>query len=334
MLTVGLIGCGGMGNMHLNCYLALKDKVKVVAVADVVESKREAFAKRAEAKSYASAQELLDNETPDIIDICLPTFLHAEYGIKAMEKGCNLFIEKPICLTDEEANLLLETQKKTGAKVQVGQVVRFMDGYKYLKNVIEDGTYGKVVTGVFERLSANPKWAWENWFNDPERSGTAALDLHVHDTDFIRYIMGEPDSIESEGVRDENGVLTHIFTKYKYGKTVISAEGGWDFPDCYPFAAQYRVMLEKATIELQKGKVTVYPVGDKAFEPEFGSDNDINVDSGINVSSLGGYFNEINYFIDQIVLGNGKEIAPLSEGVKSAQLVRKEIEAVGGKVIK
>ncbi len=334
MLTVGLIGCGGMGNMHLNCYLALKDKVKIIAVADVVEAKKDAFAKRAEAKGYNSAQELLDNEKPDIIDICLPTFLHTEYGVKAMEKGCNLFIEKPICLNNEEAKLLLDTQKKTGAKVQVGQVVRFMDEYKYLKDIIEEGTYGKVLTGVFERLSANPAWAWENWFNDYEKSGTAALDLHVHDTDFIRYIMGEPDSIESEALRDENGVLTHIFTKYKFGSVAIYGEGGWDFPGSYPFSAKFRVMLEKATIELKGGTLTVYPKEGNPFTPEFGNKNAINVDSGINISSLGGYFNEINHFIEEIISGNGKEIAPLSEGIKSAQLVYAEIEAAGGKAEK
>ncbi|MBR3576780.1 MAG: Gfo/Idh/MocA family oxidoreductase, partial [Clostridia bacterium] len=55
----------------------------------------------------------------DIIDICLPTFLHTEYAIMAMEAGKNVFIEKPVCLTPEEADKLLDAQKRTGAKVQV-----------------------------------------------------------------------------------------------------------------------------------------------------------------------------------------------------------------------
>ena len=91
MLKVGLMGCGGMGSFHAKCYEALKEQAEVVAIADLDEGKANAANQNFNAKIYASAEELLNNADVDVVDICLPTFLHAEYAIKAMEKGCDVF---------------------------------------------------------------------------------------------------------------------------------------------------------------------------------------------------------------------------------------------------
>lgn len=335
MLTVGLIGCGGMGAMHANCYLALADKVKIVAIADKCPEKAKDFAEKTGAKIYTSGKELLENETPDIIDICLPTYLHTEHAVAAMEKGCNVFLEKPVCLNEDEAKLLLETEKKTGVKVQVGQVVRFNKFHNYLKDALDAGTYGKLVSASFTRLSVNPKWSWENWYNDPEKSGTVALDLHVHDVDIMRYLMGgDPDTVSSRATRNKDGAIQQIFTVCTYGDAVVTTEGCWDYPDGFPFFSGFRAKLEKATMICEYGKLTVYTEDGKSFEAEFPNETDMKVDVGINVSSLGGYLKEIKYFVEEIIGGNGKEIAPLCEGVASARLAWKEIKLAGGKVLK
>lgn len=329
MVTVGLIGCGGMGGMHANCYLALKDKVKLVAIADLDESKAERFASESGAKVYKSGAELLENETPDVIDICLPTYLHTEYAVASMKKGCNVFLEKPVCLNEEEAKLLLKTKEETGVKVQIGQVVRFMNEYVWLRDAVKNGTYGKVKSAYFYRLSSDPHWSWEDWFNDWTKSGTVALDLHIHDVDIMRYIFGEPDSLSVDVTRDKNGVIDHIFAGFKYKDTVIKSEGGWDMADNYPFTAGFRVCFEKATAS-HNGALSVRLENGESFVPEFKNECNINVDSGINVSNLGAYYTEIKYFIEEILTGEGEEIAPLSEGIKSVELVKKEIELAGG----
>lgn len=329
MLTVGLIGCGGMGGMHANCYLALSDKVKLVAVADLDKAKTEKFTSASGAKYYENGKALLENEKPDIIDICLPTYLHTEYAVAAMKNGSDVFLEKPVCLTEEEAALLEKTKKETGAKMQIGQVVRFMDEYVYLRDTVKNGTYGKVKSAYFYRLSADPLWSWEDWFNDYTKSGTVALDLHVHDADVMRYIFGEPDSVSAHATRNDKGVIDHIFSSYTYGGTVINAEGAWDMPAGYPFAAGFRVIFEHAVLE-HNGRLTVRTDKGECFTPEFKAECDVNVDSGINVSNLGAYYSEIKYFIDKVITGEGEEIAPLSEGIASAMLVKKEIALAGG----
>lgn len=329
MLKVGLIGCGFMGGMHSACYKEI-DGVKVVAVADVRKEKAEEIAKVHGAKIFSTGEQLIENADVDIIDICLPTFLHTHHAVMTMKKGKNVFIEKPVCLTNEEGKLLLETQKETGAKVQVGQVIRLWDEYKWLKEVADKKEYGEIKTAVFKRLSNFPTWGWENWLHKAECSGSMALDLHIHDVDFMRYVMGEPDSFNSKAVRNEKGIIEQIFTTFTYGNAVVTVEGCWDYPADFPFDAGYRIKFEKATVVYDANGVTVYPNEGGQFKPEIVSEFTGNNDIGGNLSSLGGYYNELKYFIEKLNANEALEVAPLCEGVKSVELALKEIESVGG----
>lgn len=127
MYKVGLIGCGGIGAVHAECWLSMKQDVQLVALSDTMLSRAEKFADRVGAKVYSDGYEMLETEELDIVDICLPTFLHTRYLEKAMQHVKNVIIEKPICLTEKEAQTLLDAEKRTGALVQVAHVVRFTD---------------------------------------------------------------------------------------------------------------------------------------------------------------------------------------------------------------
>ena len=155
MLKVGLIGCGFMGTMHANCYKNI-DGVELVAVSDIRRPKAEEIAKGTNVAIYGDGRELIENADVDIIDICLPTYLHAEYALQAMDKVGYVFVEKPVALTVDEGKALLEKSKATGCQVQVGQVIRFWDEYVALKKMIESGIYGKVVNANFRRISPRP----------------------------------------------------------------------------------------------------------------------------------------------------------------------------------
>ena len=144
MLKVGLIGCGFMGSMHANCYNNIEG-AKVVAVADLRPEKAEELAKISGAEIFETGKELIEKADVDVIDICLPTYLHAEHALLAMDKVKYVFVEKPVTLTLAEGKALIEKSEKTGAQVQVGQVIRFWDEYVYLKNAIDTGKYGKVI---------------------------------------------------------------------------------------------------------------------------------------------------------------------------------------------
>ncbi len=333
MLKIGLIGCGFMGGMHAACYKVI-DGAKVVALADVREEKAAALADE-NVEVYKDGMSLIENADVDMVDICLPTYLHTEHAICAMKKGKDVFLEKPACLTKEEGKRLIETAKETGAKIQVGQVVRFMEDYIWLKKVSDSGVYGKILSAVFKRLSPRPDWAWEGWLHDALRSGTVVQDMHIHDVDFIRYLMGrEPDSFTSRAIRNANGTIEQVFTNFAYGDVCIDVEACWDYPEDFPFEATFRVKFEKATVVLTNGILKVYHNGggseEIVNEPSYTQENDI----GGNISSLGGYYNELKYFVDKLNAGEIPDVAPLCEGVKSVELVLDEIASVGGANIK
>lgn len=334
MLKVGLIGCGGMGSFHAACYGALRDRVELVAIADLDESKSKAATEKFGGKIYSSAQELIDNAEVDIIDICLPTYLHTEYAVKAMEKGCHVFLEKPVCLNLEQAKMLLDAQERTGKKVQIGQVVRFFKEYKWVKEAYDNGTYGKVLSASFIRRSQKVTWGWENWYHKPECSGSMALDLHIHDVDFIRYLLGEPDEVcSSNATRSDDGVIQQIYTTYRFGDTIVTSEGCWDYPICFPFSAGFTVKFEKATVILANGVLTVYPESGEKFSPELSENFEGEVE-GINLSGLGPYYDELEHFVNTVENDLPVTIAPLSEAVKSLELDFKEIALAGGIVKK
>ncbi len=330
MLKVGLIGCGFMGGMHAACYNAIEG-VEIVAVADVRREKAEEIANGKEVEIFSTGMELIENADVDIIDICLPTYLHTEHAVAAMKKVKNVFIEKPVCMSKEEGELLLATEKETGANVQVGQVIRSWDEYVWLKEQADKNTYGKIKTAAFRRLSSKPTWAWDGWLHDGKRSGSMALDLHIHDVDFMRYLMGsEPDSFISKESRNDDGLIEHIFTTFTYDTAVVSVEGCWSYPADFPFTADFIVEFENATVVSDSKGLNVYPVNGGAekidLAPSFEGDNEI----GGNISSLGGYYNELKYFVDKISAGEKLTVAPLCEGVKSVELVLSEIASVGG----
>lgn len=332
-MKVGIIGCGGMGTTHYLSWKALSAcmDVEVTALADC----REEFLEKAaeyfpEAKKYSTGMELIEQEKLDIVDICLPSYLHAGHALAAMDRGMHTFIEKPVCLTEEDGKKLLEAEKRTGTKVMVGQVVRSFDEYNYLKKVYDDKTYGRLKSIVMQRLSGNVNWGYEDWFHDDKRSGSVVLDLHVHDLDFLRYLLGEPDSYDVRAAADDSGMINQVITTYQFGKVFATAEGLWDVSESLPFEAGFRACFEDATVVFngtKKPSVAVYrkdgTVENPVFEPEYNKQSDV---AGINVSNLGPYYSEIKYFAECV--RDNKEIkrAPLEEGVKSVQLALNEWE--------
>ncbi len=332
MLKVGLIGCGGMmGDRHSTCYELLADKVQVVAVADRVPEVANKVAAKFGARVYDSGMELMDNEEVDYVDICLPTFLHTQHAVYAMEKGFDVFLEKPTCLNEEEAKLLLETQKKTGAIVQIGQCERFNPAIIWLKETLESGKYGKIVNAVFHRLSFNPNWGNGNWFNDYKKSGTVALDLHIHDTDLIRYVFGEPTDLHSFASRDDQGVIQHIFTIFNYGGTVISAEGGWDYEKNFGFSCGYRIQFETATAVYDGKTVQIHLKDGETITQTFNKDVGVSIENTeFNTAEVYEYLVELETFIDHLNKGEEVSKACLKEGVESVRLVWREVEAAGG----
>ncbi|MBP6964051.1 MAG: Gfo/Idh/MocA family oxidoreductase [Armatimonadetes bacterium] len=304
MIKIGLIGYGFMGRMHAECYAA-SGKGQVVALADVEADRRDDASAKWGCRTFASIGALLDGADVDAVDICTPTYLHEEHVLAAISAGKDVFCEKPLALTNESCERIVLAAKDAGIKLQVGHVVRFWPDLQVVKSVLDLGRLGKPVWASARRLSSPATWAWQGWLQDPARSGGAILDLHIHDLDFLTWILGRPTHVMSTGVRTATGALdTALTTLIGHSDGMTSqAEGSLAMPDGFPFTNQLLVVCEKGSVQfdLTAGpSVIVRPSGAPEEYPEIPTVEAGTAEAGGNVSSLGGYFNEIVYFLECI----------------------------------
>ena len=335
MIRVGLIGAGFMGTMHSSVYSFLPN-VKVAAVCDLDREKAEKIAQQQGAKVYTDPDALLADSSLklDLVDICLPTFLHAEYACKAAASGLNVLCEKPFALDLQSVDKIISAVDEAKVKLMVGQCVRFWPEYQVLKQVATEGRFGEIQGAWFSRLSPLPTWGWENWLLDPARSGGAAFDMHIHDTDFILYLLGKPQAVFSTAIEDQYG-LSHISTQYLYDKLMVTAEAGWNYPAKFPFQAKFRVVFQEAVLALEERGLIVYP-GDGAdpYSIEIKKDTSESSAAGGNISDLGGYYNEIKYYLDCLEKGESPKVVTAQSARESVAVTVAEIEsAKSGKIV-
>lgn len=322
-MKVALIGAGGIGEAHSNAYLLMED-VKIAFVVDPVKENADKLAKVHGAKAYYSLDDLLANEKPDMVDICVPSYLHKEVAIKCMDAKIHTLCEKPIANKMEDALEMMEAYKRNGVLFMIAQVVRFMPEYVYLKKLCDNGDYGKLLHASFSRMCQAPIWG-SGWYTDTTKSGLAPFELHIHDEDFIHYLLGLPKEVNSIGFDHPENHNSYVSTRYVYedGLTV-QAEGGW-YSGPLPFFMEYMAIFDKAVIQFKDNTVMVYPKEGEAFKAEL--ENVVNVTSDINLKNAGGMYNEIRYFIDCIRNGKPIEVVTPEQSIGTLDMLLKELES-------
>ena len=278
-LKFAILGFGGIAGSHFDGYKILKEEgfpVKLVAICDINENQFYAEqeinigaapkADLAGLNLYTSFDEMLDKEDFDVVDICLPTYLHKEYAIKAMKAGKHVQSEKPMSLNSADCQEMLAVAKKYDRKLTIGQCLHFEAGYMYLKKCIEEGTFGKLYTIDFNRLSSLPRWGFEFWYQDRARSGGCPFDLHVHDIDMANYCLGMPKTVSALTIDGEKPVQ-YITSRLVYDNgAIVTATGS--FIETSGFVMNYRARFENATLVYDGSSVLVRPKGAPAYEAE------------------------------------------------------------------
>ena len=116
MLKVGIVGLGGISKVHLAGWKNIEG-AEITAVCDIRE---ERFEGHSDKRCYTSYDEMLEKEEFDIVDVCVPTYLHIEFSLKAINKGINVICEKPISLNPADVNKVYEAAEKKRRKVYGG----------------------------------------------------------------------------------------------------------------------------------------------------------------------------------------------------------------------
>ncbi len=332
MVNIGIIGLGSMGTTHLAAYGSIEG-CRVVAVADGDEGRRTGRTRVggniegqgsgggfdfASVRQYADANELIADADVDLVDVCLPTPLHARFAIAALEAGKHLMVEKPLARTADEADTIVAAAEKAAANGQVamcGMCMRFWPGWVWLKEAIDDGRFGKVLNAQFRRVTSHPAGAF---YADGDACGGALLDLHVHDTDFVQHAFGTPKAVFSRGYAKHTSAPDHVTTQYLYGDggPVVTAEGGWAMQEGFGFEMQYAVNFERATAVFDINKDPVLTLIDADGK------------RAVEVPGGMGYDHELAYLIDCVTRGEAPATVTLADAAKALRIVEAEARSI------
>ena len=293
MLKVAVVGVGGISRSHIAAWKSFDD-AELVALCDI---RPEQMEKYPEQPHYTNLDEMLEKEELDILDICLPTFLHADTAVKAMNKGLNVICEKPISLHVEDVARVYETARKNNVNFMIAQCLRFWPEYELLKELYDTQKYGKLLSGCMTRLNSIPKWSWDGWMQDEKRSGLVSYDVHIHDLDFMVYAFGAPKKYVSH--RSKRPEQDYFNVVYDFDGFFITTEASW-YAGCTPFAAAFRFQFEKAVIVWEKGECIIYEDTGKKINLTAGEEGDT---GKIGLPKSSAYTNEIRYFADCVKAG-------------------------------
>ena len=330
MLKVGLIGRGNISKAHTAAYdkiYAENERAKIVACCDICPQNMEDLP---DARHYTDIDTFLKEEQGklDYVDICLPTYLHAEVAIKAMRMGFDVLSEKPMARTHALAQEMCRVAKETGRRLMVGQCNRFIGAVSVVKNTVADGSMGKVRNAEFTREGGGAPLGYQNWFRDEALSGGGLLDLHVHDIDLIQYIFGTPKAVSVMGQNVNPGAgYDIVFANYRFDDFIVSARCDWTIVHDFHATRVLRVNFEKGYLYLDRtdGKQTFVKV-----------DEDGTVTDLWELAKTDLFYNELCYFMDAL---EGKtpfaECVPEScaESIRIAEAEKQSADLNGGVVL-
>ena len=205
-VKVGIIGTGWIAEAHIRSYLRQPD-VEIVAGADLVPGKADAFFKKfgvEGVRTYGSAKEMIDNEPDlDAVSVCTYNCQHAPCAIYALEHGLNVLLEKPMCVTVEEAAAICKAEKASGKVLSIGFQPRFDANMKMIKKIVDSGVLGKIYyiqTGGGRRRGIPTPYG--TTFIEKETGGIGALgDIGCYSLDMVLNAIGYPKPLTVSGYK-------------------------------------------------------------------------------------------------------------------------------------
>lgn len=318
MIRVGIVGLGFMGRMHYRCWSALAG-VEVAAVCEASEQVLQAAgqpvagnvggaAERIDLdrlQIFRDLESLVSSGSVDAVSITLPTFLHRDASLTALGGGLHVLCEKPMALSVEDCDAMVDAARRAGKVLQIGHCIRFWPEYVVARELVVSGQYGAPIAASFRRYSAMPSWSPDSWFADESRSGGQPMDLHIHDSDYVHYLFGLPESVSSTADTSQG----YISSQYRYpGGPAVVAEGCWRMAPGFSFEMSFNIVLERATVVYDCTRTPSFRVltaDGESFTPQ--------------VPPGDGYTREIEHFARAVA---GQEVEPVVTPEQSRDTIR------------
>lgn len=318
----------GVGKIHAESALEY-EKCELVAVCDIIQSKMDLITKKNPSViGYLNFDEMLTNPEIDIISICLPSAMHAEFAVKSLEAGKHVLLEKPIDITVGAAMKIEHARVKTGKKVGCIYQNRNHAVMKPLKTAIEDGILGKIFLGTFAVKWYREQSYYEgelNWHGTWEMDGGGSLiNQAVHTVDIMQWLMGEPLSVTSTMSINNHAIesedLTASIIKFKNGATATFVSSTC----CYPgLSTNIQIYGTEGSVEIDADVLKTWKIrGQDECEQEdmldrYGKGNRI---ACTYDNSKYGHVTQIEDMVNAVIEDRDPQVTPL-EAIKALKII-------------
>lgn len=192
-LRICMVGCGRIAEVYRQVFKELKDEIEVVYAVDTNISKAQNFAKDFEGCIAIEDYRECFKEEIDIMHLATPHYLHASMAIEAMERGIHVLTEKPMAITLEDADAMINTSKEQGAILGVIFQTRYVKGCQHIKELIDSGRLGRIISArSYLSWCRNDSYyegaEWKGTWN--QEGGGVLIDQAIHSIDRVQYLVG------------------------------------------------------------------------------------------------------------------------------------------------
>jgi predicted dehydrogenase len=250
-LRIGVIGCGGFGLFALQHFTQVPG-VRFVGMAGTHRPAAVAAAARFGVENVEDAGELLGRDDVDLIYIATPPFLHHAQALAALEAGKHVIVEKPLAMTVDQADELLDAARQQDRLVIANLMQRYNPLFGAVTRLIESQTLGEVLYGSFQNLASDENLPADHWFWDRGKSGGIFVEHGVHFFDLFAGWLGQG-RIEAAqvGLRPGTVIEEHVHATARYGDTTLV-----DF--YHGFHQAGRMDRQELRLVLERGDVTLF----------------------------------------------------------------------------
>ena len=262
----------GIGAAHAEAAEA-SENAELVALCDIDEKRLDKYSKLyPNATPYTSFDELIKDDRVDIISVCLPSYMHADFAVRAMEAGKNVLCEKPLDITPERAILIEDARRRTGMKVGVVHQNRFNLNMYPIKKAVGDGRLGKINLGTFgvkwyREQSYYDRGGWRGtWEYD---GGGSLINQAIHTVDLMHWLMGDVEYVVSTMDICEHDIKTEDLTasliKFRSGATATFVSTTCAYPG---ISTEIMLYGSRGSIEADADMIKTWKMRDSDDEDE------------------------------------------------------------------
>ena len=217
---VGIIGCGGIFPRHIEAIEANMN-FELISVCDIQKSLVKSLGKRYKVPSYTDYKELIAAEEPNFIVIATPNSLHKEQAIFALEKGCDVLIEKPVAFNVQDVKDIQNCADSTNQNVYCVLQVRLNPTVSLVKEVLSKGLLGEIRGFSFTQRWQRPLEYFSGWRGEPNVGGGILYETGIHYLDILQYLIGVPKEIlftKTYMTKHKKGVIEDtVYSLVDYG---------------------------------------------------------------------------------------------------------------------